>query len=299
MIVIKLWGGTGNQLFQYAFGYMLSKDYNDNLEFDTAFYKNQSAHVAKRSYVTNVIFPNFHFNYSFTRPKLLKIIENRYISHAIRRFGGILLQLHKYRIFIEKLRHFQPQIPYKKGIVNYYDGYWQSAKYFDKYREDLLELFYPQEKIVNYVRKWRASLSSDNTVGVHIRRGDYVRSNKPNKFLLGIEYYKQAIEILRRKLDSPLFCIFSDDIVWCKTQFLKTDDIVFVENKVENGDIIDLFSIAACNHGIMSLSTFSWWGNWLRRNQQDTIVVYPERVYFNEFFIPENWICINRLMKRL
>ncbi|MDE7346178.1 MAG: alpha-1,2-fucosyltransferase [Muribaculaceae bacterium] len=299
MIVIKLWGGTGNQLFQYAFGYMLSKDNYDNLEFDTAFYKNQSTHVAKRFYVTKVIFPNFNFNYSFTRPKFLKIIENRYISHAIRRLGGIYLKFPKYSLFIEKLRHFHPRIPYIKEKINYYDGYWQSAKYFEKYRKDLLELFSPTERIINYVREWRASLPSENIVGVHIRRGDYVKSNKPNKFLLGIEYYKNAIDILRGKLDSPLFCIFSDDIDWCRTQFPEIDDIIYVENRVENGDIIDLFSIAACEHGIMSLSTFSWWGNWLRRNQNDAIVVYPEKVYFNEFFIPENWICINKLMDRL
>lgn len=294
--MIKLWGGMGNQLFQYAFGYMLSQEHKDSLQFDTAFYENQPGHVGKRSYVSDDKLPDLKFDYSFDRPLFLKSIENRYVSHIIRRHFGLNLQVANYHIFIERLRHFHPSIPYVVGKINYYDGYWQSAKYFEKYREDLLHLFLPTEKVSKCVWDWKQSLISKNTVGVHIRRGDYVRSNKPNKFLLGIDYYKEAIDILRVKLESPLFCVFSDDIEWCRTQFPETDDIIFVENKVENGDIIDLFSIAACEHGIMSLSTFSWWGNWLRRNQQDTIVVYPEKVYFNEFFIPENWICINKLM---
>lgn len=299
MIIIKLWGGMGNQLFQYAFGYMLSQEHKDSLQFDTAFYKNQPGHVGKRTYVTDEKFPNLRFKYSFDRTLLLHVIENRYISHVIRRYFGLNLNIINYHIFIERLRRFHPLIPYNKEKINYYDGYWQSARYFEKYREDLLTLFSPTKEIINYVQKWRCSLPSKNTVGVHIRRGDYVRSNKPSKFLLSVEYYNDAINALRNKLDSPLFCIFSDDIDWCRSQLPRTDDLIFVENRVKNGDIIDLFSIAACEHGIMSLSTFSWWGNWLRRNQQNTIVVYPEKVYFNDFFIPENWICINKLMTTL
>lgn len=295
MIVIKLWGGMGNQLFQYAFGYMLSKDKKDGLVFDTTFYNKQPKHVGKRTYITDVKFPNLQFNYSFNRSWLLNVIENRYISHVIRRYIGLNLSIFNYHIFIERLRHFHPIIPYIKDKINYYDGYWQSARYFEKYREDLLNLFSPSKEVFDYVQNWKRSFLSKNTVGVHIRRGDYVRSNKPNKFLLGVDYYKEAMCALRQKLDSPVFCIFSDDIDWCKTQFLKTDDIIFVENKVENGDLLDLFSIAACEYGIMSLSTFSWWGNWLRRKQQDSIVVYPEKVYFNEFFIPENWVSITEL----
>lgn len=297
MIIIKLWGGLGNQLFQIAFGYMLQRKFGDSLIFDTHFYSHQYGPLGKRKYVSSVQFPNLQIQRDQFRPLIIRIVENRYISYGIRKYFGLQCTLGNYHLVLEKLHHYYSSLSYKHHKINYYDGYWQSEKYFIQYRDELLKLFTPTYKIQKIVKSWRDSLNSDCCVAVHIRRGDYLRGGKGIGLLLDIQYYKTCIHKLQEKLKNPLFCIFSDDIEWCKNQLATEENIIFVENKIENGDIIDLFSIAACDHGIMSLSTFSWWSNWLRKNQKNSIVIYPSGNYFNQFFFPSSWICINNVDK--
>lgn len=294
MVVIKLCGGMGNQLFQYAFGYALSKNKEDTFCFDTSFYENQPKHVGKRSFITKSQFPNLYIDCSYKRSRLVSIFDNRYIRNTIRKFSKLVLHTFKQTIIQEKRHTFCNYIPYSRDKENYYNGYWQSAKYFEEYRDEILKLFIPNKEIVRAVKKWRSSLNSDCCVAVHIRRGDYVR--KGNKSITqDIDYYKNAIDYFNLNYKKPLFCIFSDDINWCKDQFKDCNNIVYVENRIKNGDLIDMFSIAACNHGIMSISTFSWWGNWLRKDNSNSLVIYPEGEYLNDKFMLDSWKCISEL----
>lgn len=296
MIVIKLWGGFGNQLFQYAFGFVLSKIKDDSLSFDTSFYENQPKYVGKRAYIDQSKFPKIILNNHFKRNSLINLIESRYISHVIRHKTGLKLSAFHYYIFVEKLYKYFYEIPYKKNKINYYDGYWQSAKYFEQYRDEILDLFTPDHEIQQAANDWRDNLNSDCCIAVHIRRGDYIR--KGNKsFTQDIYYYKKAIEYFNKRYKNALFCVFSDDIEWCRKQLSYLENVVYVENRVENGDIIDLFSIALCNHGIMSISTFSWWGNWLRKDNSNSLVIYPKGKYFNDHFMPDEWMCITDLVE--
>lgn len=292
MIVIKLWGGTCNQLFQYAFGYVLAKEHNDCLVFDTSFYINQPKHVGKRMLINNEKFPSINLNNEFNRTPLINFIENKYVSHIIRHSKGINIKTADWNILVEKLYHFYDNVPYSKNKVNYYDGYWQSAKYLEGYRSEILKLFTPNITIVAAAAHWRETVNSDCCVAVHIRRGDYVRSG--NKSITqSIEYYKSAMHYMQKECGDPTFCIFSDDIAWCKKEFSNVGNVVYVENQVKDGDLIDLYSISLCQHGIMSISTFSWWGNWLRKDLSKSIVIYPEGKYFNDFFMPDEWKCFS------
>lgn len=294
MIIIKLWGGMGNQLFQYAFGYALSKNKEDTFCFDTSFYDNQPKYVGKRSYITKSKFPNIEINNSYNRSQLVSILDNRYIRNIVRIFTQLEFQTFKQNIVQEKKHTFCNNIPYSRNKENYYNGYWQSAKYFEEYRDEILKLFTPNKKIIQSVTNWRKSLNSNNCIAVHIRRGDYVR--KGNKSITqDIEYYKKAIDYFNQYYKNALFCIFSDDIGWCKKHFFDLKNVVYVENKVENGDIIDLFSMSLCDHGIMSISTFSWWGNWLRKDNSNSLVIYPEGEYLNDKFMLDSWKCISEL----
>lgn len=106
-----------------------------------------------------------------------------------------------------------------------------------------------------------------------------------------MQYYKEAMELMIEKLESPTFCFFSDDINWCKENFASLyNRIIFVENSGSNAALLDLLSISACEHGIMSPSTFSWWGNWLRKNTEESIVICPKGDVGNEYFVCRNWI---------
>lgn len=284
----------GNQLFQYAFGFVLSKIKGEDLKFDSSFYLNQPKYVGKRAVISNLEFPNLGIDASYERTPLVSALENRYLNHIIRYSKGLDCNIAGQHILIEKLYKYYDDVPYKKNAVNYYDGYWQSEKYFKTYRNDIIELFSPEKTIIDRAESWRKSLDSDCCVAVHIRRGDYVRKGNKN-ISQSIGYYLTAMEYMRQHYENLLFCVFSDDIEWCKQQFAKYSDIEYVENRCKNGDLIDLYSMSLCEHGIMSISTFSWWGNWLRKNSSNSVVIYPDGKYFNEYFMPESWHNITSL----
>lgn len=296
MILVKLWGGMCNQLFQYAFGYALAKKYKDELCFDVDFYKNQPGHVGKRKIISQNEFPQLSMLNISARPSIVKPFENKYISHIIRYNWGCNLRLPSLRFMMEKIRNYYPYIPYHEQECNYYDGYWQTAKYFQKYEEDIRRELSPTEDVQEVVNKWRVSVASDNCVAVHIRRGDYLnkinkRSLKNGDVIGDVQYYLAAIDYINVRIENAVFCFFSDDIEWCRKTFSSVvNKAVFVENKGKNAAIIDLYSIASCEHGIMSPSTFSWWGNWLRVKKDNSIVIVPKGNYACKEFFDDNWI---------
>lgn len=160
------------------------------------------------------------------------------------------------------------------------DGYFQSEKYFSHIREEVLMWF---EKAFDLTRPERP-----DTVGLHVRRGDYVgNANFP---VMPMSYYHEAIAYFRN-LGYTKFMVFSDDIKWCKTVF--PEDFEFASGTEHQ----DMFDMSRCAHQIIANSTFSWWAAWLNRNP-DKIVLAPAA---NRWFaphcqmdmkdvIPETWI---------
>lgn len=296
MIIVKLWGGMCNQMFQYAFGYALSKIYDDELYFDTEFYQNQPSYVGKRAVIGNSEF-NLSKMSLCSRPNFVVPFENKYINHLIRYNGGCSCNVfRKGHILIEKYHKYYDTVPFFKGRVNYYDGYWQTSKYFEQFRKGIINEFTPNPIVLAKVNEWKESVGSDNCVAVHIRRGDYLnainqKSLKDGNVIGDLNYYTKAMDYILEHIDNPTFCFFSDDINWCKDNFSgKYNKTIFVENRGKEAAILDLFSIAKCEHGIMSPSTFSWWGNWLRLNNESSIVICSKGDIGNELFVCQGWI---------
>lgn len=296
MIIVKLWGGMCNQMFQYAFGYALSKKVNDDVAFETAFFDNQPSFVGKRKIISADYFNVSKLNFC-SRPLFAKYFENKYINRLFRYTTGCSFSfIADFNMVIEKHLHFYTDIPYKKGVVNYYDGYWQSGRYFQEYRNEILAEFAPPAHILKLVNEWKSNLNSTKTVAVHIRRGDYLNKiNQINSALYKIKndisYYLRAMDYMVEKLGEPKFCLFSDDIEWCKSVLgTKYKDIIFVQNKGVDAALLDLYSISKCEHGIMSPSSFSWWGNWLRCNNPNGIVICPKGIIGNEDFVDNKWV---------
>lgn len=297
MIIVKLWGGMCNQMFQYAFGFVMAKRHQEELLFDADFYANQPKHVDKRAIMGISQFPNISMMNFTERPSSILFLENKYVSHLIRYNTGCNLNIpFGVHFMMEKLHKFYNDVPYTKKLPNYYDGYWQTSKYFKGYEDEIRHEFEPTNSVLQKVKKWRDTISSKDCVAVHIRRGDYLntvnRSSLKNCNVIGDSaYYLKAIDTIKEKIDRPVFCFFSDDIIWCRETFAaKIPNAVFVENIGSDAALVDLFSIAACNHGIMSPSTFSWWGNWLRNIEENCIVICPRGDHSNEYFIEDNWI---------
>lgn len=262
MVTSKLMGGLGNMLFQVAAGYALSKQRNDE-------------------YLINTKYTEITHGYS--KPK--SPIE--YINTIFRKLNQYDHTIGVYNVN-ESGFHYTPiEDLYKNIMLN---GYYQSHKYFDEFRDDVLNLFeidnnLSTELYIKYPVLYK------NVVSLHVRRGDYLLLSNFHHNLES-SYYKNAI---KQFSIGTKYLVFSDDINWCKTIF-DGDEYIFVENQ---SDIMDLYLMSLCKHNIIANSTFSWWGAWLNRNV-DKIVIYPNKWFgpahnnlVTTDMFPLEWRCIN------
>ena len=258
MIVVKIQGGLGNQMFQYAHGRFLSEKFNLDLKLDTSFYDNYDSKSTLREFQLNS-FENIKSNIS--------IIDDIDFSN-----------------FYKIGEHFSYiKIPYIENCKYYLDGYWQSEKFFIELSELIRKDFEPSKSILNKILE---NPLSDTTISLHVRRGDYLTSNGFHP-VQSINYYQKAIETIG---EYDNIFVFSDDIKWCKEN-LKFKNMIFIEGL---SDLEDLHLMSMCKHNIIANSSFSWWGAWLNKNP-NKIVVSPT-IWFNGLnssdIIPENWIRI-------
>ena len=170
-------------------------------------------------------------------------------------------QPHIQTYYQEPFFQYSP-IPHQNNLK--IEGYFQTEKYFINYRKDIIELL-DFETIQQQIKP---KYDLVNTCSIHVRRGDYL--TKPNYHpTCDISYYNKAINLMP---PNTRFLIFSDDILWCKTQFIG-NNFNFID---ELNDYEDLALMSLCEHNIIANSSFSWWGAWLNENP-NKIVIAPNR----------------------
>ncbi|RFZ95596.1 alpha-1,2-fucosyltransferase [Mucilaginibacter conchicola] len=277
MIITKLQGGLGNQLFQYAVGRHLALKNNAQLKFDLSFY----------GVPENASFRPFELG-SFQLASTVTPKNNRW-NYQLKRLAG---KLGLIKLITERNTSYNQSVLAAKGNV-YLEGYWQSERYFaaisDTIRHDLTFPEPVPEDRLEIIDQIKKNLS----VAVHIRRGDYVKLS--NYVDLGeSDYYKKAVDLISSKLDNIVYFIFSDDIDWVKQNIHLQGNCVYVE-KSENA-LVDLQLISLCQHQIIANSSFSWWGAWLNKNPTKTIIA-PNRWFSDpqintSDIIPSGWIKI-------
>ena len=159
----------------------------------------------------------------------------------------------------------------------FYDGYWQNENYFLRYRDTVIQSFhFPAFSGKNNLELADA-LSRKRAASCHVRRGDYLLD--PIYGVCSESYYKRAINELNTIINPELYCIFSDDIDWCKNNLsdaFYNKEVVFVNWNSKKDSFRDMQLMSLCHYNIIANSSFSWWGAWLN-NHQDKIVLAPER----------------------
>lgn len=269
MIVVKITGGLGNQLFQYGMGRALAKHHNTALKLDISEYRqNQS-----RNFMLNC----FHI------PDLDTDIDD----------------ILDYPLYYYKQNgfHFNPEV---KELPNdtYLVGFWQSEKFFNWKDCSLGNELVIHEPLIGRVDHKSTEIQNQNSVAVHIRRGDYLylnntENNQPFFGTLPVEYYLRAIKFLSENNSSLKFYFFSDDIKWVQENMQVNYDHEFITGKVTANDIEDFYLMSKCKYHIIANSSFSWWSAWLS-NYNDKMVVAPAR-WFNSSsadtrdLIPSGW----------
>lgn len=259
MIIIRLKGGLGNQMFQYAAGRALSLELNQKLVIDKSFLEKTPSGATKRLYELECF--------------SLKVEENEGVIYQLSRrvSSKILLLLD----FLPNWRVITENEFHERFIGNIVmNGYWQSEEYFKKYRSVVLEDFKVRSIDASFIQKYLPSIKSSSSISLHVRRGDYLTNPTASKIhnVCGIDYYERAVNEFQDLKEATYF-IFSDDIEWCKETMPKFGNMVFVAD-VNNPPWMAMFLMSQCRHNIIANSSFSWWGAWLN-SSPDKVVIAP------------------------
>ncbi len=315
MVIIKLMGGLGNQLFQYAFARRLALVNNVQLKldhltgFEHDFYgrvyslrhfninenllsRKEIDHVQKKGRICR---------------KIIRILERRLRHYNL--FVFLQIHLRIGCLFITQRRGgFNKntyEMKFKKDV--YLDGYWGSEEYFidiENIIREELQVKYPLEganlKIANKINK-------TNSISLHIRKLHGISNNgKLDINAVNIhgtidpEYYHRAVQYLSNKYNNLHFFIFADDPEWTQKNMKLSFPKTYVNINGVDKDYEDLRLMSLCKHNIIANSTFSWWGAWLNNNP-DKIVIAPKKwfkdpawnskINFEDLY-PKEWIIL-------
>lgn len=290
MITTVIRGGLGNQLFQYASAYSLSKRLNQPLTLDISFFPKQTL----RGYKLDSLKLKNHLLSNGEKDGLLKsAYKNKNINGLIRRSPFKTLPVKNGKYLIDHAGSFTPEFFRIQAENIFLNGYFQSEEYFSEAREYLLDQFQPNYEAEQEFKDILCDVVNENTVAVHVRHGDFAKFDGSSyHFILDIKYYELAIAKIRERVNNPVFFCFSDDIEWVKQNIVGTEDFHFVSLRSSHADIDELMLMKKCNHIITANSTFSWWAAWLNEHD-DAIRIVPDKAYGNDHMIPDGWIKVS------
>jgi Glycosyl transferase family 11 len=281
MIVVRLLGGLGNQLFQYALGRHLSLIHKRPLKFDTTYFTAQTPDAMRGIRVFGLA--AFSLDVAIASDEVLRefsVYRGRRVTARFARLGSRWVPL-RYRRYIGQRRadfwRFHPSIltsTLSDSVL--IEGYWQSEKYFEGIsqiiRNDLRLQWPPSGKNAELL----AEISATNSVSVHVRHGDNANGMADELGVLSLRYYSRAKKLILDTVDKPRFFVFSDDPAWARENIRVPAGSVFVTHNGDEQNFEDLRLMAACKHHINGNSSFSWWGAWLGK-KPGQIVIAPEK----------------------
>lgn len=272
MIRIVLLGRTGNHLFQYALGRVLSARHQVPLMLDASWFNrtgwDQVSHFLRLPIKAQVV-RRLHLG-----ARLLRRMTGRHYWD----FRGVPVLREN-----PADQAFDPRFlesPADCVIL----GYFQSHRYFESITRELrAELRGLLGAATRPEPALAARLKSANSVAVHVRRGDYLDHEVFG--VCGTRYFQGAIQDLRQTLDQPRFFVFSDDPGWCRDQ-LAAADVEVVDSGMAGLDPLhDLHLMSLAPHHIICNSTYSWWAAWLGEGPGQQVIL-PERWYTGTIHAP-------------
>ncbi|MBN1242900.1 MAG: alpha-1,2-fucosyltransferase [Spirochaetales bacterium] len=288
MKIVKVHGGLGNQMFQYAFARSLGKATGDEIFIDASAFGDDPAH---NGFELDVLFA-----------MALPLAEARDVDRLSTKPRGALGRFRrkyftKSTHFIDRKFGWQPEV-YDMPGDRYFEGYWQSEKYFEGIAGDLRAEFAFKPPLSDRNRRLLESVRRP-VASVHVRRGDYLAH--PNLDICTPDYYRRAAESMRAA-GAASFLVFSDDLEYCRNALeLGPTPATFVDWNRGALSWQDMAMMSACDHHVVANSSFSWWGAWLDSSPEKRVVaptVWNRREiedrdhYYSYRFgdvVPESW----------
>lgn len=291
MVIVKLMGGLGNQLFQYAYGRTLATYWDTELVLDVDF-------LLDRTPRQNFVFRDFDLDLFELKSYVFFDEDIKKKFHQKSFFRKSFLEV------LEQGFHYQPDTLGLKKRNIYLDGYWQSPKYFSSIASDLKHEFQFKIPLTASQIILSEKIKNCTSVCVNFRRTDFI--HVPNAVQTHgtppLAYYFNALAYLRKEIGDDLeVFVFSDDVEWCQEHFKTNDVIHYVSHNMYKGERFSSYLqlMTLCKHFIIPNSTFGWWAAWLARNE-GKIVITPEQWFVNKTLQsqtqdlrPETWITID------
>ncbi len=273
MNIIRMSGGIGNQMFQYAL-YLKLTSLGREVKFDDVTeYALDNARPIMLS-VFGIDYPRA------TREEIIEITDGSlHFADRVRRklFGR------RSRQYTEKTLGYDEEVMGKES--SYLCGCFQSEKYFKDIEEKVREAFRFRQvqipgDIARQIRDYEEQIEKDTSISLHIRRGDYLQVSEVYGGICTEAYYEKAIEYMTEKYPESHFFVFTNDTpwadAWCEEKKAANKKLNFtvIKGTKEDTGYIDLMLMSKCKHHIIANSSFSWWGAWLNASL-DKCVIAP------------------------
>ncbi len=284
MVIVKLIGGLGNQMFQYATGRRLAVKNKTVLKLDLSHY--DKVDPKYRKYDLSLF--NIEENLA-SAEEINNIKKNGWIK-----FFEVFKPYRKRTTIKYRGYDFDPHI-LELGDNVHLDGYWQSEKYFLDVKDTILKDFTLKNPLSNSGQEISKQIKNAESVSIHVRRGDYITSPKFLKIynLLGLEYYQLAIKKISELATNPAFFIFSDDPEWVENNLSLICPNIYIVSQLKIPTYEELILMSQCQHQIIANSSFSWWAAWLNQNP-NKIVIGPKKWFKfcddDRGIMPEEWL---------
>ena len=296
MKIVKMQGGLGNQMFQYAFAKALEKKGHD-VYLDLSLYN--------KNLIRNGI--NYVHN-GFELAELFEVDCNVASEKQVKKLGTLAdsffnrlrrKYLTKKTHYIDKIFKYTPAVLEDKKDC-YLDGYWQTEKYFESFASEIRSAFQFKKSVSEKTQSAMLQIT-ENTASLHVRRGDYLNGGLHD--VCTKEYFNTAIYYAMNKSGITNFLIFSNDIEWCKNNLdYQNCSVTFVDWNSGEASWQDMALMTHCRVNIISNSSFSWWSGWLNQCK-DKVVIAPnfwnrrELGYKDTYYrfdysdiVPKSWI---------
>ena len=290
MIIARLIGGLGNQMFQYACARRLAHALHAPLKLDLSAFEQYGL----RRYSLSGL--SISAEIAMAEEVVAFRRRARIGSRLPRQVLSVIPGL-RYKIFRERSFEFDSEVLQLRGNI-LLEGYWQSERYFsdiaDVIRRDFKVKVAPEQSDAPLV----ARIGSTNAVSIHVRRGDYV-SNPETQGVYGtcgLDYYQRAAAEIARIEPNPHFFVFSDDPAWVKANMNLGFPMVVVEGGGAERQCEDLRLMSLCQHNIIANSSFGWWGAWLNANPNKRVIApqnwFNPGVHDARDLLPTDWLRI-------
>lgn len=267
MKIVRIIGGLGNQMFQYALLVALREIFREEVLMDVS------------------TFDSYKLHNGFELERVFNITAPRAAKDEIRRLTHYTRNYRLSRIFRKLLpvkstekvesrycRFDETVLTDNRSL--YYDGIWQNYLYFDRFKDRIKQEFTYRIPLDERNAKTEKSFREELTISLHIRRGDYLKL-KNYIGLCGIDYYTAAIEYVKKKYGPDIkFAVFSNDMPWCEEHILPLLDGRHIPVCWNTGtkSYKDMRLMSACRVNIIANSSFSWWAAYLNEHLDKEII---------------------------